>query len=107
MALTLYRRHRKECEGGRPEDSRTSEFDETRRGWKKCGCLIHVFGTLSGKFRRVQTGKANWDAAKAVTERWQVAQFWDITLRLIVRPLIRVGQAKGDRSADIGNMDGP
>jgi integrase len=77
MALMLYRRHRKECEGGHPEDSRTSEFDETRRGWKKCGCLIHVSGTLGGKFRRVQTGKANWDEAKGVVAQWHAAQSWD------------------------------
>jgi hypothetical protein len=76
MALTLYRRHRKECEGGHPEDSRTSQFYETRRGWKKCGCLIHVSGTLGGKFRRVHTGKANWEEAKTVIERWQTAQSW-------------------------------
>jgi hypothetical protein len=36
MALKLYRRHRKECEGGHPEDSRTGEFEEGRRGRKKC-----------------------------------------------------------------------
>lgn len=30
MALKLYRRHRKECEAGHPEDSRTGEFDEGR-----------------------------------------------------------------------------
>jgi integrase len=77
MALTLYRRHRKECEGGHPEDARTSEFDETRRGRKKCGCLIHVSGTLGGKFRRIQTGKANWDEAKTVVAQWQTARSWD------------------------------
>ena len=35
-------------------DRRSGEFDEGRRGWKKCGCLIHVSGTLSGKFKRKQ-----------------------------------------------------
>ena len=49
MALTLYRRHRKEREGGDVEDSRSGEFEEGRRGWKKCACLIHVSGTLDGK----------------------------------------------------------
>jgi hypothetical protein len=28
MALKLYRRHRKECEGGHSEDARTGEFEE-------------------------------------------------------------------------------
>lgn len=77
MALKLYRRHRKECEGGHPEDSRSGEFEEGRRGWKKCGCLIHVSGTLGGKFNRKQTGKADWDEAKALAAIWEKAESWD------------------------------
>src|ERR1035441_6569842 len=38
MALMLYGRHRKECEAAYAEDLLSGEFDETRRGWKKCGC---------------------------------------------------------------------
>lgn len=77
MALTLYRRHRKECEAGHEEDTRTGEFEKGRRGWKKCACLIHVSGTLGGKFSRKQTGKAKWDEAKAVVSFWETAQSWD------------------------------
>ena len=46
MVLKLYRRHRIDCEGNHPEDSRSGEFEEGRRGWKKCACLIHASGTL-------------------------------------------------------------
>ena len=77
VALKLYRRHRKECEGGHPEDSRTGEFEEGRRGWKKCGCLIHVSGTLGGKFNRKHTGKTDWNEAKAVVAVWENADSWD------------------------------
>jgi hypothetical protein len=77
MALTLYRRHRKECEGGHAEDSRSGEFEEGRRGWKKCGCLIHISGTLGGQFSRKQTGKTNWEEAKAVAVVWESALSWD------------------------------
>ncbi len=77
MALKLYRRHRKECEGAHPEDARTGEFEEGRRGWKKCGCLIHVSGTLNGKFNRRQTGKAEWDEAKALAALLEKANSWD------------------------------
>jgi integrase len=77
MPLTLYRRHRTECEGGHPEDSRSGEFEEGRRGWKKCACLIHVSGTLAGKSSRKQTGKSKWDEAKAVATVWEKAQSWD------------------------------
>ena len=77
MALTLYRRHRLACEGGHEEDARSGEFEEGRRGWKKCACLIHVSGTLGGKFSRKQTGKSDWDEAKAVVAVWQAAQSWE------------------------------
>ena len=76
MPLTLYRRHRLECEADIPEDSRSGEFEERRRGWKKCGCLIHVSGTLGGKFSRKQTGKSDWAEAKAVVAVWEAAQSW-------------------------------
>jgi len=52
MALNLYRRHRKECEGAHPEDTRTGQFEEGRRGWKKCACLIHL---IRHARREVQT----------------------------------------------------
>lgn len=77
MALKLYRRHRKECEGGHPEDSRSGEFEEGRRGWKKCACLIHVSGTVGGAFNRKQTGKSDWDNAKATAAEWEAAKSWD------------------------------
>lgn len=77
MALKLYRRHRTECEAGHPEDSRSGEFEEGRRGWKKCACLIHVSGTLGGKFSRKQTGKSDWDEAKAFVAPWEASNSWD------------------------------
>ncbi len=77
MALNLYRRHRKECEGSHPEDTRTGQFEEGRRGWKKCACLIHVSGTLGGKFNRRQTGTADWDEAKALVALLQQSASWD------------------------------
>jgi integrase len=77
MALTLYRRHRTKCEGGHDEDARSGEFEEGRRGWKRCGCLIHVSGTLGGNFRRKDTGKSDWDEARAVATAWEAAQSWD------------------------------
>lgn len=77
MSLKLYRRHRAECEAKHPEDSRSGEFEEGRRGWKKCSCLIHVSGTLGGKFNRKQTGKSDWDEAKAVVAVWEDSDSWD------------------------------
>src|SRR5713101_5611774 len=85
MALNLYRRHRKECEGSHPEDTRTGQFEEGRRGWKKCACLIHVSGTLGGKFNRRQTGKADWNEAKALVALWEEADSWNGQAKIEVR----------------------
>ena len=76
MGLQLYRRHRKECEAGRPEDSKSGQFEEGRRGWKRCACRIHATGTIAGKFRRLSTGCRTWDEAKAVVSGWESAGSW-------------------------------
>lgn len=86
MALKLYRRHRKECEGGHAEDSRSGEFEEGRRGWKRCACRIHAAGTLGGKFNRKQTGKSDWDEAKAVATAWEAARCWNGPVQETVAP---------------------
>ncbi len=86
MALKLYRRHRAECEGGHAEDARSGEFEEGRRGWKKCACIIHISGTLGGKFKRKQTGKSDWDEAKAIVAAWQTVNAWDGALVVLLSP---------------------
>jgi site-specific recombinase XerD len=78
MALKLYRRHRKECEAGYPEDTRSGEFEEHRRGWKRCGCPVHVSGSIAGKFKRQSTGQWEWNAAREVVAQWESAGAWAI-----------------------------
>lgn len=78
--LRLYRRHRKECEAGHPEDSRSGEFEEHRRGWKRCACPVHVSGSLGGKFKRQSTGQWEWDAAREVAAKWESAVVWSISV---------------------------
>ncbi|MGA2598182.1 MAG: hypothetical protein ABSH09_14470 [Bryobacteraceae bacterium] len=94
MALILYRRHRKECEARYAEDLRSGEFDEGRRGWKKCGCLIHVSGTLGGKFKRKQTGKTKWEEARAVAAVWENAQTWDGPGTTDVQPVLETSDVR-------------
>ena len=65
-AAALYRRHRQECKGGHPHNSRTSEYDERKKGWKRCECPIFVSGTLHRKFRRNNTGQWEFESARAV-----------------------------------------
>jgi hypothetical protein len=65
MALHLYRRHRRDCTGGHTEDSRSGDFEERRKGWRQCECLIYVSGTPAGKFSRQPNEKTTWEDARA------------------------------------------
>ena len=71
MALHLYRRHRRDCKASHPEDSRSGEFEERRRGWKKCDCPIFAAGTIEGRRQRKSTGHWEWDDAKATASPWE------------------------------------
>src|SRR5216683_7750259 len=77
MALNLYRRHRRDCKAGHPEESRSGEFDERRKGWKRCSCPIFASGTLQGKFRRQTTGQWEWTPAKAVVAELDKLGSWN------------------------------
>ena len=71
MPLNLYRRHRPECESHRAIDSRSGEFEERKKTWRKCSCSIFVSGTLRGTFKRKNTGTADWTEAKALAAQWE------------------------------------
>ena len=86
MALNVYRRHRRECKSGHPEEFRSSEFDERKKGWKRCDCPIFGSGTLARRFRRQSTGQWQWDDARAVTTCWEQAGSWDGTILEPPRP---------------------
>jgi site-specific recombinase XerD len=77
VPLNLYRRHRLDCAAGHPEDSHSGEFEERKKTWKRCGCLIYAAGTLSGKFRRRRTGKSTWEEAKAEASAWEISGRWE------------------------------
>ena len=76
MALNVYRRHRRDCEAGRPEDSASGEFAERARGWKRCACVIFVSGTLAGHFQRKRTGAITWDDARAYADAIEDLGSW-------------------------------
>ena len=61
MALKLYRRRRKGMRGWPPRRRTNGQFEEGRRGWKRCACIIHVAGTPGKKFNRRQTGETDWE----------------------------------------------
>lgn len=76
MALNVYRRHRRDCEAGRAEDSTSGEFEERARGWKRCACVIFVSGTLAGRFKRKRTGATTWDEARAYSAAIEAVGNW-------------------------------
>jgi integrase len=71
MSINLYRRHRPECEGGHEKDSRSGEFEERKKSWKRCDCQVFASGTLGRKFSRHCTEKTDWDEARAVAALWE------------------------------------
>jgi hypothetical protein len=77
MALHLYRRHRRDCRGNHPEASRSGEFHERRKTWKRCECVIYVSGTLAGRFNRRPTAKTTWEDARAYLTALETGQTWD------------------------------
>src|SRR5215207_2246307 len=76
VPLNLYRRHRPDCEAGYPAESRSGEFDERKKGRKRCACVIFVSGTLDGKFARKATGAADWVDARRIAEVYEQADSW-------------------------------
>jgi hypothetical protein len=63
----------------------SSEFDERRKGRKRCECPITASGTLHGKYRRQSTGAWEWQAALAVVAAWEQAGSWTSPLQ---RPVV-------------------
>ena len=51
------RRRRLNCKGGHTHNSRTSEYDERKKNWRRCECPIFVSGTLGKDFRRQKFGE--------------------------------------------------
>jgi integrase len=76
MSLNLYRRHRQDCEAGHPADFRSGEFEERKKGWKRCACHIFVSGTIRRTFKRKDTGRSDWEQAREVASTWE-ASGWE------------------------------
>jgi len=76
MALALYRRHRRDCKAGHSEERRSSEYDERKKGWKRCECSIFISGTLQGTFKRQSTSKWEWDQARSIALHLEQVGSW-------------------------------
>jgi hypothetical protein len=76
MPLSLYRRHRRDCKSGHAEDLFTSEYDERKKGWRRCECPIFVSGTLQGTYKRRNTGQWEWECAKPIAIGYEEVGTW-------------------------------
>jgi site-specific recombinase XerD len=75
--LTVYRRHLRTCKAGHKEEARTAEFDERKKGFKRCNCPIFASGTMDGVSKRQNTGQWEWETARAIAKKWEAAGRWD------------------------------
>jgi integrase len=75
--LNLYRRHRRDCAARHPEESRSGELEERKKGWRKCHCPIFASGSLAGRFQRTSTATWDWDEAKTTAAAWELAGSWN------------------------------
>ncbi|MGA2350355.1 MAG: tyrosine-type recombinase/integrase [Terracidiphilus sp.] len=71
MGLNLYRRHKRACKAGYPHNHCSGEFEERRKGWKRCDCPIFASGTLNEKFNRKSTDVWDWGEAKEIARQWE------------------------------------
>jgi integrase len=83
MFLTLYRRHRRNCILGHPEDSQTLEPEERKKGYKHCDCYIVMAGTLSKKFDRRNTKEREWDKAHVKSRAQEALGSWANTVAVV------------------------
>ena len=72
----MYRRHRQDCTGKHPEDSRSAELEERSKAWKRCGCPIVAAGSMNKIHKRLKTGQIFWPEARSVTARWEASGRW-------------------------------
>src|SRR6266700_5771251 len=86
MPLALYRRHRQECKGGHPHNSRTSEYEERKKGWRRCECPIFASGSLNRTFMRHNTGQWEFEAARAVAAAFERVGSWRTTVQAASQP---------------------
>jgi integrase len=95
MPLALYRRHRRDCKAGHAEELRTSEYDERKKGWKRCECPLFLSGTLQGTFKRQNTGQWEWENAKPIAISYEAAGNWSGTVPEPTKPVPRTEEVQG------------
>jgi integrase len=86
MRVNLYRRHKPNCVGGHPWQSRSSELEERRKTWKRCDCVIHFSATIGGRFGRKATTTTDWDEARSYASALAASGSWDGAVSIAAPP---------------------
>jgi hypothetical protein len=63
---------------------------------------LYASGTLGGRFNRKQTGKSDWDEARAVAATWEAARSWDERVYETVMPAAEISE--GDKQLTIQDV---
>lgn len=103
--LNLYRRHRKECQAGHLHNSCSGEFEERKKGWKRCECPIFLSGTLQGSFKRYNTAHSDWESAETIARQFESAGNWNGTPQPSSTQLIQTAHASPDSSRRVTIAD--
>src|SRR5689334_22168080 len=76
--LNYHRRHTSTCEGKHEARLYTNEYDERKKGWKKCHCPIYASGSLNLVAKRFPTKRAEWQEARDLMVPYIKANSWDL-----------------------------
>lgn len=76
--LNYHRRHTSTCTGKHPVRLYTNEYDERKKGWKKCHCPIYASGTLNRVAKRFPTKRSEWQEASDLMVPYLTANSWDL-----------------------------
>lgn len=78
VRLNYHRRHVADCTGKHPEKTYSAEYEERKKGWKKCLCPITASGSLGRVAKRMATKEIEWEKAAAAMAPFIAANSWNI-----------------------------
>ena len=76
--LALDGGHRQGCKAGHEHNSRTSKYDERKKGWKRCEYPIFASRTFGRHFKRHNTGHWEFESARAVAAAFERTGSWKV-----------------------------
>lgn len=74
--LQYHRRHGAGCAGEHPKQTYSDEYQERKKGWKKCQCPITASGSLGRLASRLATKQTDWEKARQAMAPYIAANSW-------------------------------